>query len=266
MAGHGIPSPHQHSETVDLDLVRAIERHSARAWPSPEVVLLNGWELRFAPGSRSRRVNSLTPISPIRGKFADTLTLSEKLCRERKVPCTVRITPAAEAETFDILGRKGYQERDITLVQACPIGPAHPIEAQVTLSEDFQPGWVDGMGAASGADTAERLMIERMLQSVDRPMALGTVTDHGGAVAFARAVAADGLIGLFQVVTRPEARRRGHAERLVSSLMGWGRKHGAMRAYLQVTEANAPARRLYERMGFRDAYRYSYYTLPQGAG
>jgi ribosomal protein S18 acetylase RimI-like enzyme len=37
---------------------------------------------------------------------------------------------------------------------------------------------------------------------------------------------------------------------------------GARLAYLQVEASNAPARRVYERLGFADAYAYHYRSPP----
>jgi ribosomal protein S18 acetylase RimI-like enzyme len=43
-------------------------------------------------------------------------------------------------------------------------------------------------------------------------------------------------------------------------LLDRARRSGARIAYLQVDAANAPARRIYDRLGFRDAYSYHYRT------
>ena len=67
--------------TIDRSLVRALENHSKNAWPAPEIVQVNGWEVRFAPGSRSRRVNCVTPMAPLAGKLEDTLALPRNPCR-----------------------------------------------------------------------------------------------------------------------------------------------------------------------------------------
>jgi ribosomal protein S18 acetylase RimI-like enzyme len=56
----------------------------------------------------------------------------------------------------------------------------------------------------------------------------------------------------------PEQRRRGVAQSLLRTLAGWAGEQGAERLYLQVERDNAPARRLYDRLGFTEAYRYHY--------
>jgi N-acetylglutamate synthase len=69
------------------------------------------------------------------------------------------------------------------------------------------------------------------------------------------------LTGLFDLVVAPERRGRGHGRALVDGLLRWAATGGARRAYLQVLATNVVAVRLYERAGFREAYRY-WYRLP----
>jgi ribosomal protein S18 acetylase RimI-like enzyme len=248
----------------DMELVHALEQHSACAWPAPEVVFLNGWELRFAPGSHSRRVNALTPVAPISGQFPPTLALSQKLCRERGLPCTVRLTPAADDQTLRWLEEKGFVNTDQTSVQISPIGTSHGMDEAVVLIEGADASWTAAMCAASDTGLEEAAVINRILASVAMPQVLASVVENGEPVCFGRAVAGNGLLGIFQIVTRADARRRGLARRLVPSLMNWGRRHAAMRAYLQVVSDNKPARSLYEKIGFREVYTYSYSTSPNG--
>jgi ribosomal protein S18 acetylase RimI-like enzyme len=65
-------------------------------------------------------------------------------------------------------------------------------------------------------------------------------------------------VGLFEIGTLPSRRRRGLATAVVERLLAWGERQGARAAYLQVMGVNAPARALYARLGFTEAYRYWY--------
>jgi len=64
-----------------------------------------------------------------------------------------------------------------------------------------------------------------------------------------------GAWGIANVVTHPRFRRRGIARRLVVAAIDAARRRGAPRVLLQVRDDNAPARHLYESLGFhrRDA-------------
>ena len=66
------------------------------------------------------------------------------------------------------------------------------------------------------------------------------------------------LVGIFNVATRPEDQRRGHATRITESLMAWGAGQGATMAYLQVEVSNPGAAALYRGLGFNTVRRYHY--------
>lgn len=65
-----------------------------------------------------------------------------------------------------------------------------------------------------------------------------------------RAVAERGWAGIFSMGTVPEARRQGAARALLTALVRWAASQDAHTLYLQVEEANAAARGLYEGVGF----------------
>jgi GNAT superfamily N-acetyltransferase len=59
-----------------------------------------------------------------------------------------------------------------------------------------------------------------------------------------------GQVELVSMYVRPPARGRGVGEALVASVIEWARARDAASVHLWVTEANRPARLLYERCGF----------------
>ncbi len=70
------------------------------------------------------------------------------------------------------------------------------------------------------------------------------------------------LAGLYDVFTAPEARGRGLSRRLCAHRLAQAHACGARVGYLQVDAANAPARAVYRRLGFAEAYSYHYRALP----
>jgi ribosomal-protein-alanine N-acetyltransferase len=71
---------------------------------------------------------------------------------------------------------------------------------------------------------------------------------------------------ILSIATRPDIRGKGLAGRLLALWMGAIRDAGATRAFLEVADDNEPARRLYERAGFRiTGRRPDYYHRRDGA-
>ena len=97
--------------------------------------------------------------------------------------------------------------------------------------------------------------------------------DHPAARCYGAIVPPDGMLAgyvcvmvaadeccVHRVATRPTLRRRGIAGRLLQHALATARAEGCMQATLEVSSANAPARALYERLGFRVAgMRAGYY-------
>jgi ribosomal protein S18 acetylase RimI-like enzyme len=71
-------------------------------------------------------------------------------------------------------------------------------------------------------------------------------------------VAEGSYLGLFDIVVDKAYRNTGVGFLIVENILRWGRKQGSETAYLQVMVNNVPANKLYEKMGFRERYRYWY--------
>ena len=60
-----------------------------------------------------------------------------------------------------------------------------------------------------------------------------------------------GTVGLISMWVRPQARGHGVGEALIAAVLDWAQARLARSVHLWVTETNKPARRLYERCGFK---------------
>jgi [ribosomal protein S18]-alanine N-acetyltransferase len=69
---------------------------------------------------------------------------------------------------------------------------------------------------------------------------------------------------LMNLAIHPDHRRRGIGEELARWVLSRGQEKGARTAALEVRESNRPARRLYEKVGFKEiAVRPGYYRNPK---
>ncbi|UEM05929.1 GNAT family N-acetyltransferase [Skermanella rosea] len=236
--------------------VRDIEERAFNAWPALASVQCDGWLFRFSQGL-TKRANSVNALQPA-GPFRDTLGLAEDLYPRQRLPVIFRLSPLAGDEPDDILHRVGYRRMDETLVMTASLGDRMPADPEVAITEFPDPSWSEGFAAANGINTSMRDIHDRMLGSILLPTAFATVFDGGRAAGYGLAVAERGMVGLFDIVTVPEFRRRGLARRMVAALLAWGGARNADRAYLQVVASNERALNLYEAAGFREAYRYHY--------
>ncbi len=105
---------------------------------------------------------------------------------------------------------------------------------------------------------------EALARLLAMPEGFALIARSGGApqaFALARVVAED--CELLALGTRPEARRRGLARRLVAALAAEAAARGARAVFLEVAEDNRAARALYAATGFaRAGRRAAYYARP----
>ena len=247
-------------------LERRIEEAALNAWPATRQMMLGEWILRFADGY-TKRANSVNPLGPSGGDLEASVAACERIYGERGMPPIFRLArPFAPAGLDALLERRGYRHADPTLVM-------HLDLADLAASSDDAGAPEDGMRetaldewfpvhAALAGVAPERRALHRAIVDAIVPERLFAMRDEGGeAAACGLGVLEDGLFGLFDLVTAPERRGRGRGAALVGGMLRWARGRGASRAYLQVTEANAPARRLYEKLGFHTLYDY-WYRIP----
>ena len=121
----------------------------------------------------------------------------------------------------------------------------------MTIETEPTPSWSEGFATANGISPAMRGVHDRMLASILMPAGYATVVEDGKPVAYGLAVVERGMVGLFDIVTVPEARRRGVGRLLVKSLLAWGRSQGATASYLQVHGTNEAARACTAASAFR---------------
>lgn len=259
-----------------------VEAATHRAWPALINREAGPWTLRFAEGY-SKRSNSawiVQDLPPDRLPHAlNALNDVECAYAEAGQPAIFKIPDFLPPELDMALDQKGYDRQDTTLVLLRPLDgscaapmPSRPrvspsniatkgMDCRFELREPDRwfPGWKECAGNPEHTETHAKLL---------RLAAPGTLF---GSVTRRQTPASCGLgvpdslfplFGIFDVVTRANLRRQGHASRLMRELLRGAIRLNATHAYLQVVAHNTPARELYASMGFHEAYRYWYRVGP----
>ncbi len=243
--------------TVQHAHIRQTEEHLMNAWPALRTVMCDGWVFREANGY-TKRANSASALEA-RGNVVPTLMEAERFYGSLGAPAVFRLTPLAGPDTDRILENLGYRVLDETIVMTAPLDVASSPDESVSIVEECASTWESGYAGAHALGESERHAHRAIIDRI-APLktAFATAYDDGRAVAFGLGVAERDRLGLFDIVTLPEARRRGLARKLVSALMGWGVAQDATTAWLSVIADNERAKPLYARLGFHEQYRYHY--------
>ena len=239
--------------------IRLIEEISMTALPSLQTVYDDGWVLRFADGY-TRRANAVNPL------YASTQPIDEKIARcealyhSRGLNAVFKLTSAALPENLDsLLAEQGYTEEPHTSIQLMNLDALDTTDIQpLTLASKLTEEWLSAYCHLNGVAPGRIPLIAQMLSQIVPEAAYASILQNGEIAAVGMGVADRGYIGLFDIVTDARFRQRGLGGQIVTNLLAWGKSCGAQNAYLQVVAANAPARRLYAKIGFQEIYQYWY--------
>jgi ribosomal protein S18 acetylase RimI-like enzyme len=240
---------------------RRLEELTLNSSAPPGQLLYDGWLLRFSPG-KAKRARSINAIYPSRLPVPEKIAHCERVYRERGLPAIFRLSELTEEPGLErALEERGYERFNETQVRVADIDPGMLSlveQREASLAAPRLEEWFDMVGDLRGSPIEHRSAHLARLAALPldlRPVAL---LEGDAPVATGLAILEDGYVGLFDVVTREAARRRGFARDVVSALLRWGWAQGARRAYLQVEQGNAPAIALYDGFGFGRAYGYWY--------
>ena len=248
---------------MEPTLIRKIEELSMNALPALQTVLYDGWILRFANGY-TRRANSVNPLYPSHHNVAEKIVACEGLFRARKQKVVFKLTPSPCPTNLDeILHSKGYVEEARTSVQLAdlthvPEPPSHAAQIVESLTSE----WFDDYCEMNQVEDRHRHTLEQMLPNITGKTAFTSLVRDGKVVACGLGVFEGLYVGVYDIITAPSWRNQGIGRALVLNILAWAKYNGARTAYLQVMTTNAPALRLYSKLGFKEAYQYWYRTQP----
>lgn len=236
--------------------VQSIEAAAAVAWPPTESLTLGSWKLSAGDGF-SRRRNSAVPTGPLPENVARRLSDVDAWYRVRGLPTLYRITPSCDAAIDNVLADRGLVLEAPTLVMSKHLKAAEPVEG-VTESPVATRAWVETETDALGIDRSSIGPWLATIAMVPSPASFVVDTHDGEPVGAGLGVVVGTLLGVFEIVVRPEYRRRGHAGRIMAALHRFGMREGAQRVFLQVLEDDDRAITLYRSLGYEVSHRYWY--------
>jgi ribosomal protein S18 acetylase RimI-like enzyme len=240
-------------------MILKLEEISLNAWPALETIQLDGWVIRYANGV-TKRSNSVNPIYESTLDLAKKIDFCEKFYRSKAIPVCFKITDIAQPSGLDdILEDRGYAHKFDVLIQTMDIGKlTGNIDKNIHLLEETDDRWLDHYIQMNGSKPTDKPVYKQIIDTILLPKCLFLLTINEVVIGCGLGVVEEKFIGLFDIVIDPQYRNQGFGKLLVGNILKWGKSKGAERAYLQVLADNAPAIRLYEKVGFKEEYSYWY--------
>lgn len=173
-----------------------------------------------------------------------------------------RLTSIGDRNTVrldHLLAERGYKIRERCDVLTCPLSASSQNLSMTLLTLEQ---WLKAYCYLTGLGEPAATLHNLILKGIASECAFAVLTEGNEPVACGLGVVEHELVGLFDIYTHPEKRRRGLGRSLVTSLLHWGQGQGASRAYLQVVEDNNPAHALYDELGFTHSHACWYRIAP----
>ncbi len=248
---------------MECDMLRwRVEEACLNAWPALRQVLFGGWVLRFS-GGLTRRANSANPLGFERADADPLIAGCEALYFDNRQPTIFRLPSLIGSALDEHLAARGYSSEGLSLVLYAEIGAIQTApDPAVRLTPRPAKEWLAAMAVLQGQTKRQAMLYRAIVGALAIPAAFAALIDGGRVAALAFGAIHEAVICYESVVTDPQQLRRGYAQRIMASLASWAKERGATAACLEVEAANSPAVALYQRLGFREIYRYHYRRQP----
>lgn len=232
------------------------------AWPASEVEELCGWRLRATNGGFARTNSVWTGVFTGEVPVGEAIEQAEAFYRKHNLKPSFQMLEGGEPTDLDaLLERRGYAREAPASVLAKPV-QAVAMPPEVMFANLPTPDWleafVDQLDAARGVEC--RYILIRV--PVSRTYLL--LREAGAPVSLALAVRRGPDVSVDCVLTRPEHRRAGGATTIMQAAEAWAHGQGANRLVLSLPNGNAPARALFDKLGYAPHSAHYYRTLLRG--
>jgi ribosomal protein S18 acetylase RimI-like enzyme len=242
-------------------VIRLIEELSLNAWPALQVLLVDGWVLRFANGY-TRRANSVNPLYASSRDVEEKIRHCEHLYRSKGLSVIFKMTHESQPHGLDeLLAQKGYAVEARTSVQTLKLDGVEAPTCAARLETVLVEAWLTAQCRLSKTDDRKQSIAGQMLKGIISQTCYASIDVDGQIVACGMGVLEGELLGIFDIVTGEAHRGYGYGKQIMLNLLTWGKQQGAEMAHLGVMLNNPPALHLYNKLGFREVYPYWYRVL-----
>jgi GNAT superfamily N-acetyltransferase len=252
----------------------AIEELTMNAWPSLQTILYDGWIIRMA-GGYTKRANSINPIYSYENDFRansvnsiysfehnldNKINYCENIYRNNNLPVVFKLLDCEEHKIIDKkLEILKYSKVDLTSVQICNEIRDVKVLDNINIENKFSENWRKCFYICNNIENIETIeTIEKMLENIKHRIINVYKMENEVFVGCGYGVIERDFVGLFDIVVKENFRGKGYGKEIVETILAKSKETGIKKAYLAVVDNNTIAKNLYERLGFKEIYKYWY--------
>jgi ribosomal protein S18 acetylase RimI-like enzyme len=245
------------------DEIRFLQELSILTWPPKMILNLNGWKVRISEGI-TKRANSVSPMEYSGKNLIDDISTAENYFRVNKLPSIFQLPDSFKpASLQEELLSLNYKIVDETIVMVANIDgldfPKINEEFDIHRLENELDNWLNEQQKINPTSQSQIDGRREILSRIAQSNAGYFLAKEGNkTVAVGLAILQENYMVIYSMFTHPDYRRKGIAQNLMIKMIEWGDLNLVDYVFLQVESVNTPAKHLYEKVGFKEKYRYRY--------
>ena len=240
-------------------MIGLIEKLSINAWPALDAHLYDGWLICTSNGY-TRRANSVNVVGCSKIPLDEKIRYCEQYYAGIGLPTIFKIIRGKSFQELDEkLYKRGYRKIAPTSVKIKNLS-GNNFCGNTNVDIQFYPcdKWIDEYFGCCGKDGRLKSIFSLILKKIENKGIWATYKENGISAGFGYAIIENDYSGIYNLFVPKEYRNRGYAQAIINKLLYESKRLGADYSYLQVEKGNLPAERLYDKLGYEQAYRYYY--------
>ncbi len=240
-------------------MIKKIEEVSINEWRYLQTNIYDGWIIRYANGY-TKRANSINPLYNSEEDLEKKIKYCETLFINRGLPIVYKLTQESKPTDLDNeLAKKEYKKIDLTSVQILDLNKFNNVkDDRCIVDTNLTDTWLEAFCKFSKIKDKERLTLKKMLTKSTVDNYYFKLIRDGHIIACGLGVKENIYFGLFDIIVEENYRGKGYGIKLLNEILTFAKINLAQKAYLQVVANNYPAIKLYEKVGFKEIYKYWY--------
>ncbi|MGB2838304.1 MAG: GNAT family N-acetyltransferase [Actinomycetes bacterium] len=254
----------------DVDAT-TLEKIAAEAWQPLERESLGAWLLRAARGFTGR-ANSVLPLGSPGVPLDEALSTVAHWYRTRALPPTIQVPLPLRSDldaALEAAGWQGHQDVAVmvgdvaALTMTTPSSSPPPDGTTLHIADTPAPQWLAAFRYGTSPLPPEVIPIVTMAK---QPLFASLEGPGDEVYGIARAAVNGQWLGVTALEVPEAHRRRGVGRSLMTALIAHAADNQCRHVWLQVARDNAPARALYDQLGFAEHHHYIYRRLASPPG
>jgi len=236
-----------------------IEELSMNAWPSLKTLVYDGWIIRLSNGY-GNRANSINPIYPSKIDLEEKLKYCDELFSHHNLLTAYKIIGCEEHQFLNKkLEDMNYQKINETSIKVFQI-PAMPERNYrgIVIDDDFSGQWKESVIKFNHIEEIHEPVFRKILENIAVEKIVVHKEIEGEIAGCGYGAIEHNYVGIFDIVVKESQRGNGYGREIIETLLSEAARRGVKNSYLQVMINNPIAIHLYEKLGYREVYRYWY--------